>query len=121
MRRPFLCSFCVAFVLLILGTGCQEAGIRSKEAVLRKELKTMRDQIGNYATDREKRPQSLQDLVDAGYMREIPKDPFTDSASTWQVKTSGSRLMLDETNQGISDVHSGSNLTGSDGTPYSSW
>ena len=119
MRQPF--SFCVALLLLILGSGCQESPIRSKEAVLRTELKTMRDQIDNYTMDKEKAPQSLQDLVDAGYLRIIPKDPFTNSAETWQAETSDTLQSLDQTETGITDVHSGASLIGSDGTAYSSW
>jgi general secretion pathway protein G len=71
--------------------------------------------------DKEKAPQALQDLVDQGYLRAIPKDPFTGSADTWQVETSDTMQSLDQTEPGITDVHSGSSLTGSDGTAYSSW
>jgi general secretion pathway protein G len=99
----------------------QASVIRAKEAVLRQDLKTMRDQIDNYTMDKEKAPQSLQDLVDAGYLRKIPKDPFTGSEETWQVENSDTLISLDQTEPGISDVHSGSNLVGSDGTAYSSW
>jgi general secretion pathway protein G len=99
----------------------QQSVIRAKEAVLRQDLKTMRDQIDNYTMDKEKAPQSLQDLVDAGYLRKIPVDPFTGSADTWQVESSDTLQSLDQTEPGITDVHSGSNLTGSDGTAYSSW
>jgi general secretion pathway protein G len=99
----------------------EQSVIRAKEAVLRQDLKTMRDQIDNYTMDKEKAPQSLQDLVDGGYLRSIPKDPFTGSADTWQVETSDTMMSLDQTEPGISDVHSGSNLTGSDGNAYSSW
>ena len=95
--------------------------VRAKESVLRQDLKTMRDQIDNYTMDKEKAPQSLQDLVDAGYLRVIPKDPFTGSNETWQVENSDTVISLDQTEPGISDVHSGSSLTGSDGTAYSSW
>jgi len=62
----------------------QQSIIRAKEAVLRQDLKTMRDQIDNYTMDKAKAPQSLQDLVDGQYLRIIPKDPFTGSADTWQ-------------------------------------
>lgn len=81
----------------------------------------MRDQIDNYTTDKEKAPQLLQDLVDAGYLRKIPKDPFTDSAETWQVEKSDTLMSKDQTAPGISDVHSGSNLVGCDGTRYDTW
>lgn len=99
----------------------QQSLVRAKEAVLRQDLKTMRDQIDNFTMDKEKAPQSLQDLVDAGYLRKLPKDPFTDSTDTWQVENSDTLISLDQTEPGISDVHSGSNLVGSDGTAYSSW
>jgi general secretion pathway protein G len=99
----------------------QQSVIRAKEAVLRQDLKTMRDQIDNYTMDKEKAPQALQDLVDAGYLRKIPKDPFTNSTETWQAESSDTLQSLDQTEPGITDVHSGSNETGSDGTPYSSW
>ena len=81
----------------------------------------MRDQIDNYTMDKEKAPQSLQDLVDASYLRLIPKDPFTGSAETWQVESSDTLQSLDQTEPGITDVHSGASGSGSDGTPYSSW
>ena len=71
--------------------------------------------------DKEKAPQSLQDLVEAGYLRKLPKDPFTGSEETWQVETSDALMSLDQTEPGITDVHSGSSLVGSDGTAYSSW
>lgn len=99
----------------------EQSVVRAKEAVLRQDLKTMRDQIDNYTMDKEKAPQSLQDLVDAGYMRTIPKDPFTGSNETWTTETSDTFQSLDQTEPGITDVHSGSSLTGSDGTAYSSW
>ena len=99
----------------------QQSVIRAKEAVLRQDLKTMRDQIDNYTMDKEKAPQSLQDLVDAGYLRKIPKDPFTNSTETWQADSTDTLQSLDQTEPGITDVHSGSSLTGSDGTAYSSW
>jgi len=99
----------------------QQSVIRAKEAVLRQDLKTMRDQIDNYTMDKEKAPQSLQDLVEAGYLRKLPKDPFTGSEETWQVETSDALMSLDQTEPGITDVHSGSSLVGSDGTAYSSW
>lgn len=114
----------ISIILILIGIAVpmyEQSVIRAKETVLKQDLKTMRDQIDNYTMDKEKAPQSLQDLIDAGYMRVIPKDPFTNSADTWQVETSDTLQSLDQTETGISDVHSGSNLTGSDGQPYSSW
>ena len=114
----------ISIILILIGIAVpayQQSVIRAKEAVLRQDLKTMRDQIDNYTMDKEKAPQSLQDLVDAGYLRMIPKDPFTNSADTWQTESSDTLQSLDQTEPGITDVHSGSSATGSDGTAYNTW
>jgi general secretion pathway protein G len=111
--------FILTFITL---TGCcRLSPTKCKEARLRQDLKILRDQIANYTVDHERAPQSLQTLVDAGYLRKIPRDPFTDSAETWQVENSDTLISLDQTEPGISNVHSGSNLVGSDGTRYSTW
>jgi len=114
----------ISIILILIAIAVpmyQQSVIHAKEAVLRQDLKTMRDQIDNYTMDKEKAPQSLQDLVDAGYLRKLPRDPFTGSDQTWQVENSDTLISLDQTEPGISDVHSGSNLVGTDGTAYSSW
>lgn len=114
----------ISIILILIGIAVpayQQSVIRAKEAVLRQDLKTMRDQIDNYTMDKEKAPQSLQDLVDAGYLRMIPKDPFTGSSDTWQTESSDTLQSLDQTEPGITDVHSGSSATGSDGTAYNTW
>lgn len=95
--------------------------LRANEAVLKEDLYTMRNAIDQYTQDKAKAPQALDDLVSAGYLHAIPKDPFTNSNSSWQVVQEDVLQSLDQTQPGISDVHSGSNLTGSDGTAYSSW
>lgn len=95
--------------------------IRAREAVLRQDLFTMREQIDNYTLDKQKAPQSLQDLVSAGYLKQLPVDPFTQSRETWVPVQEDVLESIDQSEPGISDVHSGSNLVGSDGTPYSSW
>jgi len=130
-RLDGLCGFTlielmivISIVLILIAIAVpmyQQSVIHAKEAVLRQDLKTMRDQIDNYTMDKEKAPQSLQDLVEAGYLRKIPRDPFTGSEETWQVENSDTLISLDQTEPGISDVHSGSNLVGTDGTAYSSW
>ena len=114
----------ISIILILIAIAVpayQQSVIRAKEAVLRQDLKTMRDQIDNYTMDKEKAPQSLQDLVDAGYMRAIPKDPFTNATDTWQAETSDTLQSLDQTEPGITDVHSGSSGMGSDGTAYNTW
>jgi general secretion pathway protein G len=95
--------------------------LRAREAVLRQDLFAMRSVIDQYSIDKGKAPQSLDDLVQAGYLKEIPKDPFTNARDTWQVVQEDVLLSIDQNEPGISDVKSGSNTVGSDGTPYSSW
>jgi general secretion pathway protein G len=95
--------------------------IRSKEAVLRSNLYTLRTLIDQYTADKLKAPQTLDDLVTAGYLRSLPKDPITDSNSTWQVVMEDVTLFPEQTETGIFDVHSGSTAISSDGTPYNEW
>lgn len=93
----------------------------AREAVLKEDLHVMRAAIDSYTMDKQKAPQSLDDLVQDGYLRAIPEDPMTRSKDTWVTETSDAMYSLDQTEPGISDVHSGSDETGSDGQPYSSW
>lgn len=93
----------------------------AREAVLKEDLHVMRAAIDSYTMDKQKAPQSLDDLVQDGYLRSIPEDPMTRSKDTWVTETSDAMYSLDQTEPGISDVHSGSDDTGSDGQPYSSW
>src|ERR1041385_3621967 len=95
--------------------------LRSKETVLKNNLHELRTTIDQYTADKKKAPQSLQDLVDGGYYREIPIDPITDSRETWEVVTDTSISSPDQTESGITDVKSGSNAISSEGTPYNSW
>jgi len=96
--------------------------IRSKEAVLRDDLFTLRSVIDQYTLDKQEAPQSLSDLVDAGYLRELPVDPFTGSSETWVEEFEDTTVMMaTQTTPGIMDVHSGSNLTSLSGEAYSSW
>jgi general secretion pathway protein G len=94
---------------------------RAKEAVLKEDLHTMRDAIDSYTMDKQKAPQALDDLVQNGYLREIPKDPMTDTKDSWVTDTGDAMFSIDQSEPGIDDVHSGSDETGTDGQPYSSW
>jgi general secretion pathway protein G len=95
--------------------------VRSREAVLRQDLFTLRSLISQYTLDKQKAPQSLDDLVQGGYLKVLPKDPMTNEAN-WEVVQEDDTIMTpDQQDPGISDVHSASNATGSDGTAYSSW
>ena len=93
----------------------------AKEAVLKEDLHVMRQSIDSYTMDKDKAPQSLDDLVQSGYLKVIPKDPMTQTDSTWVTDTDDSLTSVDQTAGGIADVHSGSGDTGTDGQPYSGW
>ena len=93
----------------------------AREAALKEDLQTMRTAIDTYTMDKQKGPQSLDDLVQEGYLRAVPEDPMTRSKDTWVTDSSEAMYSLDETEPGITDIHSGSTETGSDGQPYSSW
>ena len=94
---------------------------KAKEAVLREDLHTMRSAIDSYTVDKAKAPQSLNDLVESGYLKAIPKDPITSRTDTWIADQSDTLTSVDETQSGISDVHSGAQETSSEGTSYSTW
>jgi len=115
----------VMSILLILITIAipiyNQSILRERESVLRQDLFTMRQVIDQYTLDKQKAPQSLEDLVSAGYIKLIPKDPFTGRNDTWQTVQEDTTLDPSVTEPGISDVHSGSNSVGSDGTAYNTW
>jgi len=92
----------------------QKSVVKAREAVLRQDLFTLRDVIDQHRADQGKYPPSLQDLVGAGYLRTVPKDPFTNSETTWQE-------MTDASEGGVIDVFSGSEFVGTNGTPYNRW
>lgn len=93
----------------------------AKETVLKDNLREMRRIIDQYTADKKKAPVSLQDLVDAGYFRQLPVDPMTNSNSTWQPVNDTSVASADQTDSGIIDVHSGSTAMSSLGTLYNTW
>jgi general secretion pathway protein G len=93
---------------------------RKREENLRQNLATMNRVIVQYTLDKQKAPKSLEDLKQAGYIKTIPED-ITGRDDTWQVDEDEAILSLDQTEGGITGVHSGSNQTASDGTAYSSW
>jgi general secretion pathway protein G len=114
----------IAIMLILVGIAVpiySHTIIRARESVLRQDLFTLRSVIDQYTDDKEKAPQSLDDLVTAGYLKQIPADPFTGSNSTWQVVQEDVLESLDQQEPGITDVHSGSNATSSEGTAYSQW
>src|SRR5215469_10163329 len=109
-------------VLTTLAIPSFVGAVRSaREAVLKEDLQVMRSAIDSYTLDKQKAPQSLDDLVQEGYLKVIPEDPMTKSRDTWQTSVSDSLHSIDQTDPGIDDVHSGAEETGSDGQPYSTW
>jgi len=95
--------------------------IRSKETVLHQNLFTLRTVIDNYTYDKMKAPQTLQDLVSEGYLRDVPVDPMTGSNQTWHTIMEDASQSVDQSQPGIFDVKSGSDKSGLDGTAYSEW
>jgi general secretion pathway protein G len=95
--------------------------LNAKETVLKDNLRTIRRVIDQYTADKKKAPQSLQDLVDGGYFRELPLDPITDSNSTWETVADTAISSPDQLESGIVDIHSGSTAISSEGTPYNTW
>ncbi len=99
----------------------QKSIIRAKESVLRNNLFTMRTLIDEYTYDKQKAPQSIRDLVESGYLRQVPLDPMTGSSETWNIIMEDSMSSVNQTEPGIFDIHSGSDKTALDGTRYSEW
>jgi prepilin-type N-terminal cleavage/methylation domain len=93
----------------------------AKEAVLKEDLRTLRSAIDSYTVDKQKAPQTLEDLVQSGYIKSMPKDPFTNRTDTWVPAQDDTLMSLDQTDSGINDVHSGAPGAAADGTSYSSW
>jgi general secretion pathway protein G len=94
--------------------------IQARESVLRSNLSTLRNVISQYTLDKQKAPQSLDDLVQGGYLRQVPVDPMT-RLPNWEVVQEDVMLAVDQQDPGITDVHSASSGTASDGTAYSTW
>jgi len=97
----------------------QKTTMHARETMLRYDLDTMRKLIDQYSADKGKLPQSLDDLVSAGYMREVPKDPISD-AKDWNV-VSGDDPYATDGGSGVIDVHSSASEVSTEGTPYTDW
>jgi general secretion pathway protein G len=112
----------IILILATLGAGrYQQSVVRAREAAMKQDLSVMRHAIEQYTLDKELGPQSLDDLVSAGYLREIPTDPMT-HRKDWVTESSDVLLSPDQSTPGITDVHSASGETSPfENTPYSSW
>lgn len=94
--------------------------VRARESVLHNDLFEMRHLIYQYTLDKQKAPQSLDDLVSAGYIKQIPKDPMTGEAN-WEPQQEDVLLSVDQQDPGIDDVHSASTAMSTEGTAYNTW
>ncbi len=109
-------------ILASIATGRYQRSVwRAKEAVLRNDLFTLRSSIDQYTLDKQKAPQSLEDLVSAGYIKSVPTDPITNSTESWVTEQEDSLMAIDQTAPGIVDVHSGASSNSTEGTPYNTW
>jgi general secretion pathway protein G len=113
----------ISIILILMSVALpiyNQSIVRSREAVLRQDLFQLRSLISQYTLDKQKAPQSLEDIVQGGYLKSIPKDPMTNEAN-WEVVQEDILLTVDQQDPGISDVHSASSAPSSDGTAYSTW
>ena len=111
----------VAVLLSIAIPVYQKSITRAKESVLRNNLFTIRTMIDEYTIDKQKAPESLQDLVSEGYLRQVPQDPMTSSDQTWRPIMEETPVGGSSAAPGLFDVRSGSDKTGLNNTAYSEW
>ena len=112
----------ILIVVAISVPGYRIVVLHAKEDTLRDDLRTMRKMIDQYTADKEKAPQSLEELVQAGYLPEIPVDPMTDSSETWEVVLEDKDPTSIKGDRGIKDFQSGSSEVDSSGSKrYSDW
>lgn len=110
----------IAGILVTLAVpSFQRSAVKAREAALKQNLFTLRTVMDQHYADHGVYPPTLEALVESGYLREIPMDPFTKSPDTWQTT-------IEEEEEegelgGIWDVHSGSDLVALNGTPYNEW
>jgi general secretion pathway protein G len=114
----------MTIIFILLGIAAAQyrlSLVRAHEAVLKSDLKVLREAIDNYTTDKEAAPQSLEDLVSAHYLHEVPKDPMT-GAADWQPVFEDFQLTPDQSGTGMTDVHSNSDkVSPFDQSPYNTW
>ena len=114
----------MVLIVILAGIGLSVYGTsvqRAKEATLKEDLFRMRDALDQYYADKNKYPNSLEDLVSEKYLRAVPVDPFTTTADSWQTTTSEPDPSQPTLESGISNVKSGSEQTALDGTRYADW
>jgi general secretion pathway protein G len=114
----------ISIIVILASLGMAQYGhavTRAKEATLKEDLFRMRDAIDQYYADKGQYPPSLETLVTDGYLRAVPKDPFSNSADTWQQIPSEPDPNNPTAQTGVYDIKSGSDGTAIDGTKYAEW
>ena len=114
----------MAIILTLLGMAVpfyQKSIVRAKETVLRNNLTAVRHAIDEYSYDKQKAPQTLQDLVSENYLRAVPKDPITGSSDTWREIREDSGQAVSSSEPGLFDIRSGASGRSLEGTLYSEW
>jgi general secretion pathway protein G len=114
----------ISLIVVLAGMGLvqyRNSIVRSKEAVLKKDLFEMRDAIDQYYADKNEYPSTLDALVSDGYLRRMPKDPFTNAEDSWQAVPAEPDAKNPTAEPGVYDLKSGSDQNALDGTKYSDW
>jgi general secretion pathway protein G len=114
----------MAIILILMSIAIpnyRRSVLQAKESVLRDDLYQMRRLIDAYTLDKGKAPQGLEDLVSAGYLPKLPKDPITGQDNSWTYTVDDTYGSADQSEPGFGDVHSGASGTGTDNVPYSEW
>jgi general secretion pathway protein G len=99
----------------------QKSILRTRESVLRNNLFSIRTVIDEYTYDKQKAPQTLQDLVTEGYLRSVPVDPMVGDNTSWKIEMEDALRSVNQTEPGIFDIHSSSDKKSLDGSAYADW
>jgi general secretion pathway protein G len=111
----------IATLVGIAAVNYSRSMVNAREAVLKQDLQALRGAIQQFTLDKQRAPQSLEDMVSAGYLRELPTDPITHQKD-WHLDFEDVILSPDQTGSGLSDVHSNSDaVSPNQGTAYNTW
>jgi general secretion pathway protein G len=121
VKKLFAGIIATVFVALYASSSHCRPIWEMRESVLRQDLYVMRSAIDQYTLDKQKAPQSLQDLVCTNYLKQVPVDPMTRSSDTWEIVQEDSLMAIDQARPGIIDIHSASHEKAKDGTAYNTW
>ena len=110
----------IAILLAVAVPTYSRSLVAARERALRSNLDLLRNDIWKYTFDKQKAPESLDDLRAAGYIDKIPDDPMTHEPN-WEVVEDEYLISPDQQDPGVVDVHSASNAIATDGTAYSTW